>query len=260
MNRIDRLFGTRHRKALIAYVTVGYPSVETTLRVVPSLVEGGCDMIELGVPFSDPLADGATIQRASHAALQQGITLDTCLEVAATLRRTVDVPLLFMSYFNPILAYGLQQFCAASTKAGIDGLIVPDLPPEEGAGLEELAERYHLHLVYLVTPTSSEKRVRLIASRSRGFIYAVSLRGTTGARDTLPAELETFLDAIRSIAAQPLCVGFGIATPAQAARAAEKADGVIIGSRIMEIIESSDQPASAAREFIEQIRDAISPD
>jgi len=259
MSRIDAVFTTPQHKALIAYVTVGYPSIEATLQVVPALVEGGCDIIELGIPFSDPLSDGTTIQRASHGALQQGVTPKLCIEVAHRLHQMVDVPLIFMSYFNPLLHYGLDAFCAASSEVGIDGLIIPDLPPEEGMELERLTEGYQLDLIYLITPTSTEERLRLVAARSRGFIYAVSLRGITGARETLPADLESFLARVRDITSQPLCVGFGIATPEQARRVVNIADGVIIGSRIMEIVENSNQPGPAAQAFVAQIKNAISP-
>jgi tryptophan synthase alpha chain len=249
----------KKRKALIAYLTVGFPSVAATLEVAPALVAAGCDMIELGIPFSDPLADGATIQRASHRALQQGVTPRLCLEVASELRQRVDAPLIFMSYYNPLFHYGLEAFCAASSEAGIDGLIVPDLPPEEGAELEGLAARQGLDLIYLLAPTTTEERLRLVADRARGFIYVVSLKGVTGARETLPPDLEGFIARVRGVTSKPLCVGFGIATPEQARRVASLTDGVILGSRILDIVESSDQPAAATGAFIRQIRKAISP-
>jgi len=259
VSRIEHIFTMPQRKALIAYLTVGYPSVAVTLEVAPALVAGGCDMIELGIPFSDPLADGTTIQRASHRALQQGVTPQQCLEVAAKLRQRVEAPLIFMSYYNPLLHYGLEAFCAASSEVGVDGLIVPDLPPEEGVELEGLAKRQRLDLIYLLAPTTTEERLRLVADRTRGFIYVVSLKGVTGARQTLPPELEGFIARVRGVTSKPLCVGFGIATPEQARRVAALADGVIIGSRILDIVESSDQPAAAAGKFIRQIRNAISP-
>jgi tryptophan synthase alpha chain len=264
MSRIYSFFkspareGQKKQKALIAYLTVGYPSVATTLDVVPALVAAGCDMIELGIPFSDPLADGTTIQRASQRALQQGVTPQLCLEVASELRQRVDIPLIFMGYYNPILHYGLDAFCADSSHAGIDGLIVPDLPPEEGAGLEAVAAKEHLDLIYLLALTTTEERLRLVADRARGFIYVVSLKGVTGARSVLPPELEGFIARVRGATSKPLCVGFGIATPEQARRAASLADGVILGSRILDIIESSDRPATAAGDFIREIRKALS--
>lgn len=260
MNRIDAFFKPRSRKALIAYLTVGYPSVEATLEVAAALVANGCDMIELGIPFSDPLADGTTIQRASHRALQSGVTPQRCLEVAAELRKQVDIPLIFMGYYNPIYHYGLEPFCAAASRAGVDGLIVPDLPPEEGAELERVSSECGLDLIYLLAPTTADrKRLRLVADRSRGFIYVVSLKGVTGARAILPAELEGFIARIRSVTTKPLCVGFGISTPQQARRVASLADGVIIGSRILEIVEKSGDPSAAAGEFIRKIKRAISP-
>jgi tryptophan synthase alpha chain len=260
VNRIDSLFKSRKRKALIAYLTVGYPSVETTLEVAPALVANGCDMIELGIPFSDPLADGATIQRASHSALQNGVTPQRCLEVAAELRKRVAIPLIFMGYYNPIFHYGLEPFCDAASQAGIDGLIVPDLPPEEGTELEKVTTEHNIDLIYLLAPTTvDKKRLRLVADRSRGFIYVVSLKGVTGARDSLPIDLESFIARIRGVTTKPLCVGFGISTPQQARHVASLADGVIIGSRILEIVEQSGDPAAAAGEFIHQIREAISP-
>ena len=258
MSRIGTTLAEASHKALIAYLTVGYPTTQTTLEVAHALVEGGCDIIELGIPFSDPLSDGATIQRASQHALQHGVTPQTCLEVAARLRQTLPAPIIFMSYYNPLLHYGLERFCAACSEAGIDGLIVPDLPPEEGTDLERLADSSGLDLIYLVSPTSSEQRIRLVMARSRGFVYAVSLKGTTGARSDLPADLEAFLARLKSIATMPVCVGFGVATPRQARRVAAAADGVIIGSRIMEIVGSSDHPAAATRTFVRRIRKAIS--
>jgi tryptophan synthase alpha chain len=261
MNRIDAFFDPPTRKALIAYLTVGYPDVEATVEVAESLVKNGCDMIELGIPFSDPLADGTTIQRASHRALQSGITPQRCLEAASELRKRVDVPLIFMGYYNPMLHYGLDGFCRDSSNAGIDGLIIPDLPPEEGSELEEVAAGHGMDLIYLLAPTTTdENRLRLVADSSRGFIYVVSLKGVTGARDTLPAELEGFIARIRSVTGKPLCVGFGIATPEQAGRVAGLADGVIMGSRILDIVENSSDPARDTGDFIRQVREAMSDD
>jgi len=257
MTRIESVFARAGHKALIAYLTVGYPSVEATLELVPALIRSGCDMVELGIPFSDPLADGTTIQRSSYRALQQGITPHSCIEVAHKLRQRVDAPLIFMSYYNPVLGYGLSAFCRACADVGVDGLIVPDLTPEEGSELESLTKRHQLDLIYLVAPTTTEERLRFIAAKSRGFIYLVSLRGVTGAREALPPDLESLVAKLQRVAAQPICVGFGISTPPQARQVARIADGVILGSRILEIVESSDHPVPAAASFIRQLRDAI---
>ena len=257
MNRIDSFFESSSRKALIAYLTVGYPSVEATIEVVPELVQAGCDMIELGIPFSDPLADGPVIQRASYEALLRGVTPQQCLSVAAELRHRTDAPLIFMGYYNPLLHYGLEEFCRASNEAGVDGLIIPDLPPDEGSELETIAAGNGLDLIYLLAPTSTGERVRLVTDRARGFIYVVSLKGVTGARDTLPAELESFIAQVREATPKPLCVGFGISTPEQAQRVGSLADGIIIGSRILDIMASSDEPAAAAADFVREIRGSI---
>jgi len=243
VSRIGAIFNQPNHVALITYVTVGYPSVEATLKVVPLLASSGCDMVELGIPFSDPLADGVTIQKASFCALQNGVTPKLCLEVAKQLRRVVEIPLAFMTYFNPVFSYGLEEFCGDCSRSGIDGLIIPDLPTEEGSGLEAITRRQSLDLIYLLAPTSTEKRIRLVAERSRGFIYLVSITGVTGARERLPANLEEFVARVRKVAAQPLCVGFGISNPDQAKQVARIADGVIVGSRIIQLMEGDESMA-----------------
>jgi tryptophan synthase alpha chain len=200
------------RKALVAYVTVGYPSVEATLQVVPLLAENGCDLIELGIPFSDPLADGPVIQNASYQALQKGITPKICLEIAAQLNTKVKIPLTFMTYINPVLSYGLQRFCRACSASGIKGLIIPDLPPEEGVSLEEITRQNGIDLVYLLSPASTEERINLVSGRSRGFIYLVSVTGVTGARKELPPTLNQFVARVKKAAKIPVFVGFGKAS------------------------------------------------
>jgi tryptophan synthase alpha chain len=255
MNRIASVFGKSGRKALIPYVTVGYPDIEDTLKVVPLLAKNGADIVELGIPFSDPLADGVTIQRSSFHALQKGITPQICLDVARKLREKVDIPLVFMTYYNPVFHYGLEEFCSACVGAGVDGLIIPDLPPQEGGSLEAIARKKDLDLIYLLAPTSTEERIKLVGQRSRGFIYLVSVTGVTGARDRLPADLEAFVARVRKAARQPLCVGFGISTPQQAKRVARLADGVIVGSRIIQLMESGD--LQQVGEFIKELREAL---
>ena len=255
MKRIQQVFSRGGRKALIAYLTVGYPDIETTVEAVPALVEAGCDIVELGIPFSDPLADGATIQRAAQAALAGGVTPQKCLEVAGQVRRRVEAPLLFMTYYNPILHHGMEDFCRRCQSAGVDGLIVPDLPPEEGDGLEKAARSSDLAFVYLLSPASTVQRVRLVAAHSRGFIYLVSLKGVTGARNDLPPGLEEFVSRVRKETDKPLCVGFGIATPQQAKRVASVADGVIIGSRLVELLATEGVAATAA--FVREVRQAL---
>jgi tryptophan synthase alpha chain len=243
-------------KALIAYLTVGYPNIETTYEVASILSNNGCDIIELGIPFSDPLADGVTIQRASYQALQKGITPQVCLDVAYQLRRVMATPLVFMTYYNPVFSFGLEAFCQASARAGVDGLIVPDLPPEEGTELEAIASQFKLDLIYLLAPTSTEERISMVAKRSQGFIYLVSLTGVTGARETLPLELEDFVKRVRQKAQQPLCVGFGISTPEQARRVTRVADGAIVGSHLIRLIEE-DATFSSLKAFTSSLREAL---
>ena len=256
MSRIASVFKKPSHKALIAYVTVGYPSVEATLKIVPRLISSGCDIIELGIPFSDPMADGATIQKASFEALKNRVSPRLCLEVAGKLRQTVDTPLLFMTYFNPIFSFGLEEFCRQSKGSGIDGLIIPDLPPEEGSELEAITEKQGLDLVYLLAPTSTEPRIKRVAEKSRGFIYLVSVTGVTGARERIPASLGSFVKQVRRFARQPLCVGFGISSPEQAAEVAASADGVIVGSRIIQLMEADNSMARVGR-FISRLRAAL---
>jgi tryptophan synthase alpha chain len=257
MSRIASVFAQPNHKALIPYVTIGYPSIEATLAVVPLLADSGCDIVELGIPFSDPLADGATIQKASFKAIQNGVTPELCLEVAGKLSRKVGVPLVLMTYFNPVFNYGIEEFGAACGDSGIDGLIIPDLPPEESIDLEAVTQRYGIDLIYLLTPSSTEERIRIVASRSRGFIYLVSVTGVTGVRDRLPSGLEAFAARVRRIASLPLCVGFGISTCEQARQVARIADGVIIGSRLIQLLEADNGTMIRLQDFIKELRDAL---
>jgi len=256
MSKIASAFSPPGYKALIAYVTVGYPSIEATLKVVPLLADSGCDIIELGIPFSDPLADGVTIQKSSFHALQNGVTPRLCLELAGQLSQKVDIPLVFMTYYNPVFSYGLDKFCSACSGAGVSGLIIPDLPPDEGSELETVSQKHGLDLIYLLAPTSTGERIRLAAQRSRGFIYLVSVTGVTGARDRVPADLAAFVTRVRKLASQPLCVGFGISTPEQAGQIAQIADGVIIGSRIIQLMEKEEDSNSLA-ELVRGLRGSI---
>ena len=212
--------------------------------------------MELGIPFSDPLADGVTIQKSSFHALQNGVTPRLCLEIAKELSQKVNIPLVFMTYFNPVFSYGLEEFCTACARSGIYGLIIPDLPPEEGSELEAISQRQGLDLIYLLAPTSTEERIRLVAERSRGFIYLVSVTGVTGVRDRISANLAAFVARVRKVATQPLCVGFGISTPQQASQIARIADGVIVGSRLIQLMEMEDGFTSLAR-LVRGLRNSI---
>ena len=255
MSRLASIFKPDY-KALIAYITTGYPSLEATQKIAAALADNGCDIIELGIPFSDPLADGATIQKASHHALQQGVTPHSCLETARQLHQTISTPLVFMTYYNPVFNFGLETFCQSCAESGVSGLIIPDLPPEEGADLEAITRKHDIDLIYLLTPTSNESRITTVAQKSRGFIYLVSITGVTGARQALPPELEGFVKQVRQQAEQPLCVGFGVSTPDQARRIAEIADGVIVGSRLIQLIEE-DETLASLKSFVASLREAL---
>jgi tryptophan synthase alpha chain len=243
-------------KALIAYLTVGYPDIEITRKAASALSRNGADIIELGIPFSDPLADGTTIQRASHQALQNGITPQLCFEMAQQIHREIATPLVFMTYYNPVYNFGLDTFCLKCAEAGISGLIIPDLPPEEGRELESATQKHELDLIYLLAPTSNEDRIRLVAEHSKGFIYMVSVTGVTGARNTLPGNLQAVVTRVKDKTDKPLCVGFGISTTEQARQFSSIADGVIIGSRIIQLIEA-DGSLSTLAEFTRQLRQAL---
>lgn len=249
MSRIEAAFQSlrrQRRTALLAYLPVGYPDLQATLELVPALVGGGADLIELGIPFSDPLADGATIQRATFQALQQGVTVADCLSAAQRLRETLDAPLLFMGYYNPILNYGLEAFCRAAAEAGADGLIIPDLPPEEAGELRTSAKARGLDLVFLLAPTSTPERIAAVAEAASGFIYCVALAGVTGARAQLDAGLAAFIGRVRRQAkGLPLAVGFGISKPQHFATLAGLADGVVVGSALIDQLEALPQAERA---------------
>lgn len=258
MSKIKTTFDTLKqagRVALMPYLTMGFPQQESALEIVPALVEGGADLIELGVPFSDPLADGATVQAASQRALDNGMTLALCLEQATMLRqRGIETPFVLMGYYNPILQMGIERFARQAAEAGIDGAIVPDLPLEESPVLRAALAAQNLDLIFLLAPTSDQIRVRDVSRRASGFLYLVSLIGVTGVRDHLPAGLESFVARVRSVTDLPLAVGFGISTPTQAAQVARMADGVILGSALIKIVGESKDPAETARAFVAALR------
>jgi tryptophan synthase alpha chain len=233
-----RLAREQGRAALIPFLTAGDPDATATRALVLEMARRGADIVELGIPFSDPLADGATIQRASQRALAAGFSLRRALDLAAEIRRAAPVPLVFMSYANPVLSFGAAAFAAAAAAAGVDGAIVPDLPPEEAEELTASCDRHGVSTIFLVAPTTAPARIPLICARSRGYIYYVSLRGVTGVRSGLPQDLAAGIARVRAATDLPVAVGFGIATPEQVADVAREADGVIVGSAIVQAIEA----------------------
>jgi len=227
----------RGERALVVFLTAGDPSLADTRRLVIEMARQGADIIEIGVPFSDPLADGPVIQRAAGRALAAGTSLARILEMVGELRRDVDVPLILFGYYNPVLAFGLAAFARAAVAAGVDGLIVPDLPPEEAGPLIAETGPAKIDMVHLLAPTSAPDRVKLIARTSTGFIYVVSVLGVTGTRRDLPPDLDRQIRSLRLVTTKPVCVGFGIAEPAQVRTVGKLADGVVVGSAIVRLIE-----------------------
>jgi tryptophan synthase alpha chain len=241
MSRISETFArlrAADRIALMPYVTVGFPERESTLALIPALEAAGASLFELGMPFSDPLADGATIQRATQRAIENGVNLAYCLETVAALRaQGVQAPLLLMGYYNPLLRFGLERANSELAAAGGDGWIIPDMPPEEAAELQAAAQRHDLDLIMFVAPTTSEERIARIAARASGFIYVVSLTGVTGARQHIAANLSDVLARVRRHTDLPIVVGFGISTPEHIAEVARNADGAIVGSALISRLE-----------------------
>lgn len=236
MSGIDRILGAFKpgKTAFMPYVPLGYPTIAESKAVVRKVVEAGADLVEIGIPFSDPLADGPTIQAATQQALENGITLKRCIDIVSELRdEGIDTPFTLMGYMNPFLAFGLDKLKAVSLAAGIDGFIIPDLPPEEADDFEALCVANEQALVYLLAPTSTPERIKLITSRCRGFIYMVSLVGITGARATVSDGLPAFVARVRAETDKPLAVGFGIGNGEQAKAVSAYADGVIVGSALV---------------------------
>jgi tryptophan synthase alpha chain len=240
MNRIESVFSRLRNKraALIPFAVAGDPDLRTTETLVLKMAECGADIIELGVPFSDPLADGRTIQAASQRALKNGVTLAETFHLAEKLKE-ISAPIVLMTYFNPVFRYGLKSFAEDCHGNGIDGVIIPDLPPEEAGPWIKEAKRFDLGTIFPIAPTSSPDRVKLASRYSRGFLYYVSITGVTGTRGTLPEALEQSVKQINGYSNKPVAVGFGISTPEQAREVSRFADGVIVGSAIVKMIEES---------------------
>ena len=265
VNRIDRTFHRLREAgqiALIPYLTVGFPKVETTIDLVQRLGQAGADIIELGIPFSDPLADGATIQRANFHALQQGVTLDTCLLVVDKLReKGLETPLIMMGYYNPILHYGLDAFAEAAGQAGVDGLIVVDLPHEEQAPLREVCDKRNISMVPLLAPTSTDERIAQACRGAKGFIYCVSLTGVTGARRELALGASQLIQQTRKHTSLPMVVGFGVSKREHIETIGAYADGAVVGSALIDIIESAsqDRVLEEAQDFILHLKGESNP-
>jgi tryptophan synthase alpha chain len=263
MGRLDERFRAlraRGETALVPFVTAGDPDLETTEAIVLAMAEAGADVIELGVPFSDPVAEGPTIQRASERALASGTSLRRVLVLVASLRSRVEVPLVLMGYANSVLAMGEESFARAAGEAGVDGLILVDLPPEEGEACFSLLREAGVDPILLAAPTTQPERLAMLARETRGFLYFVSLTGVTGARRELSDSLEREVAAVREVSEVPVCVGFGVSTPDQVQRVAAFADGVVVGSALVERIEQAASPEAAvdaAASFVAQLKQPL---
>lgn len=260
MSRIAATFArlrSQHRIALIPFLVAGDPDLAATEQAAGSLARAGVDIIELGVPFSDPIADGPVNQRASQRALAGGVALSDVLDLVRRMRDRIDLPIVLLSYYNPILRYGLDRFCADAIGCGVDGVVIPDLPPEEADELVEAARRADLDTVFLLAPTSTDARIHLVAARSTGFVYCVSLTGVTGVRAHLSDEVRELVQRVKKVTRLPVCVGFGVSTPDHARQVAEVADGVIVGSALVALLEETGDPIPRLEQFAGELRRAI---
>ena len=255
MSNIKKAF--ENGKAFIAFVTCGDPDLETTAKVVRAAVENGADLIELGIPFSDPTAEGSVIQGANLRALRGGITTDKIFAFVKELRRDVKVPMVFMTYANVVFSYGAEKFISTCRDIGIDGLILPDLPFEEKEEFLPACRQYDVDLISLIAPTS-ENRISMIAREAEGFIYIVSSLGVTGTRSEIRTDLSSIVKVVRENTKVPCAIGFGISTPEQAKKMADISDGAIVGSAIVKLIEKygTDAPEHVA-EYVKSMKDAI---
>jgi len=255
MKRIVNAFKTP--PALMPYFTLGYPDFETSLACIQAAVEAGADLIELGMPFSDPLADGPVIQRSTQIALENGMTMAKCLEAVRQLRSAgIKNPLLLMGYYNPIFSYGVKRFVRDAAEAGADGFIIPDLPPEESAEMEGECAARDLAYIFMLAPTSTDERIKKVAGRAKGFVYLVSVAGVTGERTSVASDLENFVLKVKAVVGIPLAVGFGIGTPSQAKEVGSMAEGVIIGTVVIKAASESN-PVEGVRRFIREVKEAI---
>lgn len=259
MSRISATFERLRqsgRIGIIPYITVGHPELDSALELVPALVRGGADLIELGVPFSDPLADGATIQRSSYQALLNGVTVRHCLATARRLREQIETPLILMGYYNPMLAYGLDRFVADAAAAGVDGFIVPDVPPAESDDLLAACQQHGVDLIFMLAPTSTDRDMDEVARRASGFIYCVSVVGTTGARDVMGADLTGLVGRIRQRTHLPIAIGFGVSRAEHVAYIGQLAEAAIVGSALINQIDAAppSERVAAVESFIAGLR------
>lgn len=262
MNRIRRLFAERsqRQKLLVPFFTAGYPDLPTSLDLVRTAADSGADMVEIGMPFSDPLADGPAIQFSSHHALQNGTTLRAILDGVRSLRQSFDIPIILMGYYNPILAYRQERFLHDAAESGVDGLIIPDLPVEEAGPYCQAVSENDLSAIFLISPTSAPERIKLIDKTSTDFVYAVTVTGVTGTGKVFGGRTDNYLKGLKSVLHRPFVAGFGVSNPQSARRMVRYADGVVIGSALVEQIRSAETKQKSVRNvarFLNTIRQAL---
>ncbi|GIV36269.1 MAG: tryptophan synthase alpha chain [Cyclobacteriaceae bacterium] len=262
MNRIDKLFQRREKNILSVFYTAGFPGLNDTVTIARHLEAAGADMIEIGIPFSDPIADGPVIQRSNNRAIANGMTLKLLLDQVKQIRQTVTMPLLLMGYLNPVLQYGVEKFFTDAAEAGADGLILPDLPPEEfELKYRKKAMQAGIHVVFLVTPSSADERIRLLDSLSGGFLYAVSLSGVTGTRTSFTTEQDEFLKRLQKLKLKnPVLAGFGISNSESFHAACRLANGAIVGSAFISLLENSHNLQAQIEGFIHNLRSLPVPE
>lgn len=256
MNRINKLFEKKDKEILSIFFTAGFPTLESTTETISALQNEGIDMIEIGIPFSDPMADGPVIQQASTVALRNGMNVRKLFEQLADIRKTIHIPLILMGYLNPIMQYGFEGFCAKCKETGIDGLIIPDLPFADYArDYKTIADRYDIKIIMLITPETSEERVRMIDANTDGFIYMVSSASTTGAQKSFDDAKQNYFHRINAMSLRnPRMIGFGISNKATLESAFDNAAGAIIGSKFVSLLESEPSPKEAAKKLLQDLR------
>ncbi|MFC1562488.1 tryptophan synthase subunit alpha [candidate division KSB1 bacterium] len=262
MNRITELFKNakqNNKKVFIPFITAGFPKLESTVEIISALEKGGADLIEIGIPFSDPIADGPVIQSSSVTALKNGVTLKWIFKTVQQIRKNVKIPLIFFTYLNPVMKYGVEKFFKNANKIGIDGILIPDLPPEESDEVKKFAKKNNINTIFLVTPTTSNKRMRLIEKISDDFVYCVSVTGITGTREKLFLKTKPYLMKVKSVLKKPFVVGFGVSTAEDVKKISGFSDGVVVGSAVVKFTEKYKNNNDLAKRVEKYIRELKKP-
>lgn len=255
MNKIEQAFN--NKKAFIPFVTAGDPDLDTTKEIILAMQEAGADLIEIGIPFSDPVAEGSVIQEADLRALESGTTTDKIFDMVKSIQEQLTVPVVFMTYINPIYVYGTEKFAKRASECGVAGVIVPDVPFEERGEIQEIFKQFDMAVISMIAPTSSD-RVKMIAGEAEGFVYCVSSLGVTGVRTELSTEISSLIQDVKSVKNIPCAIGFGISTPEQAKTMAAISDGAIVGSAIVKIVEEHGRDSvSYVKEYVKKMKEAV---